>query len=530
MNSVSSASRSRVASTKSVESTLETKRKVSSRLDVVAQRLVGHHRPQVRAADADVDDVADRLAGVALPLAGAHAVGERAHPVEHLVDLGDDVDAVDDQRAALAACAGRRAARERFSETLMRSPPNIASVRSARPDCSASATSSLSVSSVIAVLRVVEEQAGALGGQALAAGRRRRRTARADAARGSPRSASPGPSRPAARAAGGCSSSCSSRPPGVVRSLLHSRLAPEAAPAPRTTLMAKATPTREVCHQGHFHPIRAAVAPGGPVDGECRRATEDPRGSPPMSAHDHAAHAGPGYASPQVAREQPPEKFIYVAALYEGTGIDKPDFIAVVDVDPESADYGQIVHRTEMPNVGDELHHFGWNACSSACHSQLSRDTLIVPGLPLLADPPAGHLRSAQAHDQERHRGRGDQGEAGAERAAHRPLHARRHRHDLDAGRRRRQLARRVRRARRARLLRGRALGARRRRRGVHVRLLVPAAPEHARLQRVGRAQHVPGRLQPRRRGRGQVRPAPALLGPGEREPRCRRSTSATRA
>ncbi|HEX3831952.1 MAG TPA: selenium-binding protein SBP56-related protein, partial [Solirubrobacteraceae bacterium] len=91
-------------------------------------------------------------------------------------------------------------------------------------------------------------------------------------------------------------------------------------------------------------------------------------------------HSGPGYASPQVAREQPPEQVIYVAALYEGTGIDKPDFIAVVDVDPSSGSYGQIVGRTDMPNVGDELHHFGFNACSSACHSQLSRDTLVVPG------------------------------------------------------------------------------------------------------------------------------------------------------
>jgi methanethiol oxidase len=34
-----------------------------------------------------------------------------------------------------------------------------------------------------------------------------------------------------------------------------------------------------------------------------------------------------------------------------------------------------------VPNTGDELHHFGWNACSSACHSQLQRDTLIVPGM-----------------------------------------------------------------------------------------------------------------------------------------------------
>ena len=54
-------------------------------------------------------------------------------------------------------------------------------------------------------------------------------------------------------------------------------------------------------------------------------------------AHDDHEHAGPGYASPAVAREQPPEKFVYVASLYEGTGIDRPDFIAVVDVDPGSS-------------------------------------------------------------------------------------------------------------------------------------------------------------------------------------------------
>ena len=32
-----------------------------------------------------------------------------------------------------------------------------------------------------------------------------------------------------------------------------------------------------------------------------------------------------------------------------------------------------------MPNVGDELHHFGWNRCSSACHGP-DRSRLIVPG------------------------------------------------------------------------------------------------------------------------------------------------------
>jgi methanethiol oxidase len=87
------------------------------------------------------------------------------------------------------------------------------------------------------------------------------------------------------------------------------------------------------------------------------------------------------YASPQDALQQPPEDFVYVACLYEGTGINEPDFIAVVDVNPESDTYSQIVHRTSMPNVGDELHHFGWNVCSSACHSDLKRDTLVVPGI-----------------------------------------------------------------------------------------------------------------------------------------------------
>src|SRR4029079_805890 len=86
------------------------------------------------------------------------------------------------------------------------------------------------------------------------------------------------------------------------------------------------------------------------------------------------------YSSPQDAQQQAPEDFVYVACLYEGTGIEEPDFIAVVDVNPDSDTYSQIVHRTPMPNVGDELHHFGWNVCSSACHSDLARDTLVVPG------------------------------------------------------------------------------------------------------------------------------------------------------
>jgi selenium-binding protein 1 len=85
------------------------------------------------------------------------------------------------------------------------------------------------------------------------------------------------------------------------------------------------------------------------------------------------------HASPREAMQAPPEEFLYVACLHEGTGVEAPDFLAVVDTDPASASYGQIVHETPMPNVGDELHHYGWNRCSSACHGP-DRSHLIMPG------------------------------------------------------------------------------------------------------------------------------------------------------
>jgi selenium-binding protein 1 len=63
-----------------------------------------------------------------------------------------------------------------------------------------------------------------------------------------------------------------------------------------------------------------------------------------------------------------------------------PDAMAVVDADPSSNTYGQQVHQVDMPHSGDELHHFGWNACSSclcpfAAHPHMERRYLIVPGL-----------------------------------------------------------------------------------------------------------------------------------------------------
>jgi selenium-binding protein 1 len=92
-------------------------------------------------------------------------------------------------------------------------------------------------------------------------------------------------------------------------------------------------------------------------------------------------HRGPGYATPAEAMAAPEEDLVYVAALHTGTGVDEPDFLATVDVAPGSPTHGQTIHRTPMPNTGDELHHYGWQVCSSACHSSdLERRNLLVPG------------------------------------------------------------------------------------------------------------------------------------------------------
>src|SRR5205814_3565014 len=67
-------------------------------------------------------------------------------------------------------------------------------------------------------------------------------------------------------------------------------------------------------------------------------------------------------------------------------GKGRPDALCVLDVAPNSPTYSQVVGRLEMPQAGDELHHFGWNACSAtlcpyAPHPHVERRYLLVPGL-----------------------------------------------------------------------------------------------------------------------------------------------------
>ncbi|MFJ6674643.1 selenium-binding protein SBP56-related protein [Actinosynnema sp. NPDC091369] len=92
------------------------------------------------------------------------------------------------------------------------------------------------------------------------------------------------------------------------------------------------------------------------------------------------------YPSPRMAMEGAPEKHAYVVTLNPTPDDGRPDAFSVLDLDRDSPTYGKVVNRLEMPNAGDELHHFGWNACSShLCphtpHPHERRRYLLVPGL-----------------------------------------------------------------------------------------------------------------------------------------------------
>jgi methanethiol oxidase len=93
------------------------------------------------------------------------------------------------------------------------------------------------------------------------------------------------------------------------------------------------------------------------------------------------------YPSPRSAADAPAEDLAYVVTLNTGTNGDRrPDALEVIDLKPGSSSYGTRIGRLDMPNVGDELHHFGWNACSSALcpwapHPHVERRYLLVPGL-----------------------------------------------------------------------------------------------------------------------------------------------------
>jgi selenium-binding protein 1 len=89
------------------------------------------------------------------------------------------------------------------------------------------------------------------------------------------------------------------------------------------------------------------------------------------------------YPSASMAIKAPPEAVAYVAMLNPNGG---PDALVAVDVNASSTKYGQAISQADVSGAGDELHHFGWNACSSclcpwAPHPHMERRYLVVPGL-----------------------------------------------------------------------------------------------------------------------------------------------------
>jgi selenium-binding protein 1 len=84
-----------------------------------------------------------------------------------------------------------------------------------------------------------------------------------------------------------------------------------------------------------------------------------------------------GHTTPQAAEHRhdgggkhAQERYLYVTTIAQSAT--DPDFIAVIGADSRKHDFGKIVDRVDMPNVGDELHHFGYSP---------DQRRLIVPGL-----------------------------------------------------------------------------------------------------------------------------------------------------
>jgi selenium-binding protein 1 len=86
-----------------------------------------------------------------------------------------------------------------------------------------------------------------------------------------------------------------------------------------------------------------------------------------------------------MAMQAPPERLAYVALLNVGKN-GEHDAMGVIDLDPNSSEYGRLVGQVDFGRGDNELHHFGWNACSAclcpqASHAHMERRYLIVPGI-----------------------------------------------------------------------------------------------------------------------------------------------------
>lgn len=91
------------------------------------------------------------------------------------------------------------------------------------------------------------------------------------------------------------------------------------------------------------------------------------------------------YATAKDAMKAPAETRAYVALLSASPN-GQHNALAVIDTDTTSSTYSREVGELVLPRTGDELHHFGWNACSAALcpnapRPHTERRYLVVPGI-----------------------------------------------------------------------------------------------------------------------------------------------------
>ena len=223
------------------------------------------------------------------------------------------------------------------------------------------------------------------------------------------------------------------------------------------------------------------------------------------------------YRSPTAAIAAPPEELAYVAA-FDPAG-EQRDAMTVVDCDPESSSYGQVVGWTDLPRrqraASLRLERLLQRALPRGPRWRARAPLPDCAGPAILSHPRARHrarptAAAGRAHD----RARGARRESGLFASAHRALRPGRHLH-VQPGRRRRRRGPGRRGADRPRDLRGhRRLGDRPWRAVLRLRPLVALERGRGHHLGVGDPGDDRGRPEPRGPPRKAVRPSPRLLEP----------------
>ena len=120
------------------------------------------------------------------------------------------------------------------------------------------------------------------------------------------------------------------------------------------------------------------------------------------------------YRTAAEAAAAPGEQLAYVVAFDRAA--QKHDAMTVIDVNAASDSYARVVGWTEVPGRGDELHHFGWNACSSA----LKHESHDMHGL--AAPIPPGSRAAIVQHPCVRHPAEPTQPDAGQDDRRQEPV------------------------------------------------------------------------------------------------------------